>query len=404
MEHADVIIIGAGAAGLMAAKDLSSSGKKVIVLEGNDRTGGRIYTIFEGMEPVQLGAEFIHGDLPLTIALLREANIKYHIIKPDFYKYSKGKLQKEKDAFAEWTLMMQKMEALTEDMSLQHFLDTHFAGEKNADFRKSVTNYASGFDAADPCDASTTELYQEWENENGVQYRIQGGYQELVNYLANSCIAHGCRILLSEKVLNVNWKRGNAEVHTASGKTYSASKVIVTVPVRLLQNGPETANRIHFNPEIGQIHETADRIGYGSVIKVIMRFTEVFWKESKNMRFILSDEKIPTWWTHPGGLPILTGWAAGPKTRSFTGKDKEIILAMAIHSLSGVFSINNSDLQNKILAFNYCNWEEEPYACGAYSYAKAGHASAKPELNMPVEHTIYIAGEACCNGILRFNS
>ena len=80
MEKTEIIIIGAGATGLMAAYQLSRSGKKVTVIEARDRKGGRINTLKNSSfsSEVELGAEFIHGNLPLTLQVLKEAGIKYY--------------------------------------------------------------------------------------------------------------------------------------------------------------------------------------------------------------------------------------------------------------------------------------------------------------------------------------
>src|SRR4051812_796715 len=81
--HSDVVIIGAGAAGLMAASSLSRHRLKVTVLEAKERIGGRIYTISEKgfPQPVELGAEFIHGNLPVTLQLLKDAGIGYEKVE-----------------------------------------------------------------------------------------------------------------------------------------------------------------------------------------------------------------------------------------------------------------------------------------------------------------------------------
>jgi monoamine oxidase len=97
MNKADILIIGAGAAGLMAARNLAKTGKKVIVLEARNRCGGRIHTIEQEsfFKHAELGAEFVHGDLPVTLNLLKEADIPYYSAVADMWHYKNGQFDKE---------------------------------------------------------------------------------------------------------------------------------------------------------------------------------------------------------------------------------------------------------------------------------------------------------------------
>ena len=93
----DVIIIGAGAAGLHAMKNLTEAGYKVCILEAAETIGGRIATIEERgfTGPVETGAEFIHGKLPLTFKLLKEAGIAYEPVEGDMIGVRNGAWEKE---------------------------------------------------------------------------------------------------------------------------------------------------------------------------------------------------------------------------------------------------------------------------------------------------------------------
>jgi len=96
MANPDILIVGAGAAGLMAAFTLSKAGKKVIVLEARDRIGGRIHTLHDDLffKHAELGAEFVHGNLPITMQLLHEAGIAYISGEGEMWQHRDGKLAK----------------------------------------------------------------------------------------------------------------------------------------------------------------------------------------------------------------------------------------------------------------------------------------------------------------------
>src|SRR5688500_13245161 len=119
-----IIIIGAGAAGLMAARELSMAGKKVIITEADRRVGGRIHTISgRQFNPyIEGGAEFIHGKLPLTLKLLKEANIGYERVTGEMYRVEDGHWTKQQEMAPGWDELIQQMNALKEDMTIEAFL------------------------------------------------------------------------------------------------------------------------------------------------------------------------------------------------------------------------------------------------------------------------------------------
>ncbi len=128
-----IIIIGAGAAGLMAARELSAAGYPVLLLEGAERTGGRIYTIeAQGFEqPIEMGAEFMHGRLPLTIGLLEEAGISYEKTSGRMIQMRKGEWKQQEDFTIDWVLLLQRLYELKERCAPVRFSSTNISGEKN---------------------------------------------------------------------------------------------------------------------------------------------------------------------------------------------------------------------------------------------------------------------------------
>src|SRR6266480_4377944 len=124
------IIIGAGAAGLMAAKRLAKR-NKVIVLEANDRIGGRIRTVHGGgfTKPIEAGAEFIHGKLPLTLKLLKNAGITYTESKGIFYRANEAGFHEQYEMIESWEQVLNQMMKEKHDMTLYEFLQKHYADE-----------------------------------------------------------------------------------------------------------------------------------------------------------------------------------------------------------------------------------------------------------------------------------
>jgi monoamine oxidase len=394
-----IIIIGAGAAGLMAAKQLATR-YKVIVLEANDRIGGRIYTFQGGgfTRPIEAGAEFIHGKLPLTLKLLKKAGITYTESEGNFYRAGETGLHAQHELIEGWDQLLKQMKKERHDMTLYQFLQKHYAGEMYNKLRLHITNYAEGFDVADITKASMKALYTEWSGEEQGIYRIPGGYGQLIAYLLDECKKSNAEIITNSAVTQVHWKKNNVTVHTTDGQQYSGNKCIVTVPLDFLQK--TSAAPINFDPLLNDHINAAGEIGYNTVIKVVVEFNESFWDAyAKNIGFIISDKNIPTWWTQlPDPVPLLTGWKGGPGAAVLSSKTEEEILQIALESLSAIFKTDTSELQQKVVAAKVFNWRNEVFAKGAYSYLYPSSKKAKKILNEPVEDTIYFAGEALYTG------
>ncbi|HMG67512.1 MAG TPA: NAD(P)/FAD-dependent oxidoreductase [Chitinophagaceae bacterium] len=394
----NIIIAGGGAAGLMAAKELSGQGYPVIILEASDRLGGRIHTVRNSSfkQPIEKGVEFIHGNLPLTIQILKEAGIGYSPAKGNMIRVINDEWKNQDDFTLGWEEIMRRMNEVREDITMDEFLKEYFSDEKYEGLRRSVIRFSEGFDAADTRRASLLALREEWMSEEGEQYRIHSGYDQLVNYLEKKCLESGCVIHTSSAVVEIKWQRDAISVTTSEGSIFYGEKIIIAVPLGQLQK-KET---IIFEPEINSYLEAAKNIGYGSVVKIMLEFKEAFWEEKKkNIGFILSNEVIPTWWTQsPSSYPLLTGWAGGPQAWSIEKNDDETILDLALQSLSNIFKKSVLALRGILTASLVANWSKDPYSNGAYSYSLPGYAEIQKRFNTPIEDTIFFAGEAFYEG------
>lgn len=407
----EVIIIGAGAAGLMAAKELSDAGLSVCVLEARDCIGGRIHTIRESNIGIlaEGGAEFIHGNLEITLNLLKEAGIDKQEITGEFWNVINGQWTQENDFFNNAHLVIEHLENLKEDISISDFLKQFFIDEKYERLRKSLTSYVEGYYSGKAERTSAKAFLEEWMSEDEQQYQPAGGYGEMINYLAESCRKAGVIIQLSAVVKEIIWQKGHAEVIDTEGKSLVASKVIVTVPLGVWLAAKNSKGAIVYSPALRSKAEAVKEMGFGDVIKVLIEFENIFWEDNAiiqqtktdthRLHMVLSDMSIPTWWTQsPIHTPLLTGWLSGPKAQEMKNDNDEQILLQSLNSLSHIFKIDSNDLKKKMRWWKVFNWSNDPFTRGSYSYSTLHTAKARTVVMEPVENTLFFAGEALYEG------
>jgi monoamine oxidase len=396
----EIIVIGAGAAGLMAAAELLKAGHAVTILEARARTGGRIHTIHEEFSfPVEAGAEFIHGNQMLTQDLLRKAGIPFTKVTGDFLNWHDGKRAPEGDD-PDWKLMMKKLDTLTSDETLESFLKHNFDPFKYQNLWRQVTGFVEGYDAADIKKVSVLALREEWRNSSDEdQYRITGGYGSLKAYLEKQVVELGGKLHLSQVVKLIEWKHGTARIVSISGKVWTGQRALITVPLGVLQHG-----QIHFSPPLGPHQEKAlQGLGFGNVTKFLLEFDPSFWEKEvlakgENLAFIFSDAAVPTWWTQsPAGLPLLTGWHGGPSVLT-KPRDSDSQLTAAIQSLAYLFECSATAVETNIVHDHITNWTDDPYSRGAYAYPMLGSQEARQVLGLGIENTLYFGGEALYSG------
>ena len=179
-EH--IVVVGAGAAGLMAGRELARAGRRVTILEARNRCGGRIHPLpaKEFGYAAAGGAEFIHGEAPVTRALLREAGLSLEVIAGEQWTFDGGRLTREYRHDPHELELHVALRGLEDDITVAEFLRRHFAGPAYDELRHSVERMVEGYDAADPERASTLALRDEWmDGGDHTQARFAGGYGEI---------------------------------------------------------------------------------------------------------------------------------------------------------------------------------------------------------------------------------
>ncbi len=397
--QSNVVVVGAGAAGLMAARELARAGKRVTVLEARDRCGGRIdpLPVEEFGYPAEGGAEFVHGAAALTRALMREAGLSLLPMGGRSWHAANGALAPDERATPHAAEFRRALETLKSDMPIAEFLARHFADPHYAELRRSITRMVEGYDAADPGRASTFALRDEWMGRGlGQQGRIAEGYGALIAFLASECHRHGAAIRLGAAVTAIDASGRGIIARCRDGGSVDADAAILTVPLPLLAD-------IALPPPARLNLAAAGDIGFGNVVKILLRFARAWWaawdgRDMADLSFLISRAPVPTWWTqHPAPHPMLTGWFAGPRTDGVASLCADDLVAMALASLAEIFAAPADRLRGMLTASRVINWGHDPFARGAYSYATPRTRQAQAMLARP-EAGVFLSGEALYTG------
>lgn len=395
-EH--IVIVGAGAAGLMAARELARAGRKVTILEARQRCGGRIHSlpVSEFGYPADGGAEFVHGEAPVTRALLLQAGLSFQEIEGEQWRFDGTKLAREDRHDPHEAELHAKLRDLKDDLTVADFLRRHFAGDDYAPMRHSIERMVEGYDAADPERASTLALRAEWmDGGHAPQARIDGGYGAMIDFLAADCRRRGVTIRLGCVVSAIAEEDGPVTVRCAGGDVHACDRVILTVPLPLLRDIslPESARAKL---------AAADDIGFGNVIKILLRFARPWWREREEdlagMTFLLSDETIPVWWTrYPDQHPLLTGWFGGPRTAELESLGRQALIDAGLDSLAAILALPRDDIARELVSAAAINWAHDPFARGAYSWATPRTRDAQDLLG-GADGPVLFSGEALYRG------
>ncbi len=405
---ADVAVIGAGAAGLTAARALTARGVRVVVLEARDRAGGRAWAQRLGTAslPAELGAEFIHGRAVETHALMREAGQASVDIGGDSWAcWEDGSVEPATDDFLSAAHLFEKAYALP-DESVDRFLLRY---EGDATLRKTARAaraFVMGFDAADPAIASAHAIADEWvSGTDSTAARPLGGYGPMFAHLEDACAAAGIATSSSTVVRRCRWRRGDVtlDVTTQDGgsRTIHARSAVVTLPVGVLRHSGGEGDVV-FEPALPAGKRSAlQSIEMGHVVRVILSFRTRFWERIHAGRYhdlaffrCYDEQPFSGYWTQvPVRSELIVAWAGGPKAIALAALSRDGLIECALDGFARMLH-EPAVARREFEAGAVHDWARDPFARGAYSYVAVGGRDARRELGTPVDGTLFFAGEA----------
>lgn len=382
-----VIIVGAGAAGLMAAHDLVANGFEVELLESSDRIGGRIHTqnLPGFTNYVEAGAEFIHGNLPLTLKLMKKSGLTYTPTSGKFYQSFNGKLQGGFGESKSWEDFYEAMSGLKKDCTVSELLNSRFNGKKYEKLRREVSDRAQGLDLADISRLSVFGIRDEWANEE-TQFRPDSGYSELLQWIYNQTVSPNFKLFLNQKVEKIDWANGQTTVFTNS-ESFHADAVLLTLP-------PVFYKDISFSPSISESVSLFDSIGFGEVTKLALEFKLPFWENDyPDLGFLFADEGFTFWTQHPKRSPLLIGWLGNDYAGKNDKFSDEQLLLKALLNLEKAFhsKFRLNDLYRTGAVFRHTKNSESR---GGYSWPTPQTRKSVKALQKGIDETIWFAGEA----------
>lgn len=389
----DVLVMGAGMAGLAAARVCAEKGLRVLVLEASERVGGRILTQRTATGAVvELGAEFVHGDPPELLGLIAEAGLSVYERTGDFFRLEGSRYVQEDDGDDD---VLEALKSYTGD-------DRPFAEYARAlglpdEELEAELGYVEGFNAADAREASIIALGRQQAAEDAIGgsrvWRVREGYDRVPEFLAKRVRAAGGEIVFGARVDELAWGEWGVEAGTRDGRRFKAQRAVVALPLGLFQSQWPGLGAPRFRPEPSAIFAAMQQMRMGDAVRVTMVFKRRLWPEG--MSFLLTPGAEPrVWWTnHPADDQTLTGWIGGPRATPLTNHAAAEVEHRFFNAAAAALQVSRAELDRQLLSAHWHDWGGDPNTLGAYSWVATGGADASARMAEPVDNCLFFAGE-----------
>jgi len=379
----------------MAARELTHAGKDVCVIEASKRVGGRIMTLYgtSAGTPVELGAEFVHGDAPVTTRLLDEARLVTVPVTGKQYRSDHGELSPQGPIWERMESVFRYLKPdRKKDRSFQDFLDEKPGGAGLRRERELARGFVEGFFAADTRLISEKSLAQADPTDGASEARrVVNGYGALIDYMQRDVAR---KIRFGSPVTRIVLSETDVRVFDRRGEQYRARAVVIAVPLPILQD-----ESFAIDPEIPMLRNSARQLVMGNVTHVSIVVKERFWeKKARALSYVHSPTRpFNVWWTkHPLLTPVITGWSGGPHALELAeGGDVE---GSALKEIARAFGMQKTRIEALVESMHRNDWTRDPNFRGAYSYVGVGGSHAPSMLARAFANRIFLAGEATDSG------
>jgi monoamine oxidase len=391
-DQADVVVLGAGVAGLTAARALAGAGARVVVLEARERVGGRVWTLRDFADvPVEAGAEFIHGSGAATWQVVRAAGLRArHVpqIRQSWFNLA-GRtrwLPLHLASPAAWRSfdVLRALRRTREDVTAAAFVAARgYRGRARELVELTLTAHLPG--GADEVGILGLVADGVLQLERGRNYRVLEGYDHLPRHLAA-----GLDVRLARRVTTVGWGPAGVQIGTADGDTVAAAVGITSLPHGVLASGA-----VSFEPPLPSSKVDAiARIRTGAVVKVLLRFDERFWPR-RMAQLVCGTGPVTLYWAPSFGAegpPVLTAYATGVRARRLSQGGAERASGLVLDDLGRLFPKTRP--RRVVREIHFVDWHTDPSAGGGYTYLPRGAIGARAALAAADTGALFWAGGA----------
>jgi monoamine oxidase len=377
----DIAIIGAGAAGLGAARALKNSGLSVLVLEARDRLGGRGHTIMAAADiAFDVGCGWLHSaDKNSFVAIARKLDFEIDTTRPPWREQGAhiGFQPQERIEFiAALDAFYDRAEVAADsgpDGPASLYLEP---GNRWNPMIDALSTYINGCEL-DRVSIHDSRAYEDTE----INWRVRRGYGALI-------AAYGapCPVALNTPVTLIDRTGRRLRIETSQG-TLTAGKVIVTVPTNLI-----ASEALRFYPALPAKLAAARGLPLGLADKVMLALDEPFGlPKDGNLRGATMRTAMGSYHLRPFGQPCIEGFFGGSFAQDLEDAGDG---ALAAESIDEIVALLGSDFRRRLKPLAESRWAHDPYARGSYSHALPGQAGMRAVLAAPVDGRLFFAGEA----------